>query len=164
MHHELTNHDKFLPDNGFGYAGANGFKTGYTEIADHTLVATAKRNGRQCIAVILGSVDSGYTWAASLLDQCWQQARGATTGIVPAAGRGLAVRDAEPRSTRRLHEDRGRQDAARRSASRTEECRDPRLPAGTRRRRPPRAQLAPPHHTAVGDVYREARNTRRRRC
>jgi D-alanyl-D-alanine carboxypeptidase len=64
----LTNHNKFLPDNGFGYAGANGFKTGYTQIANHTLVATADRNGRQLIAVILGSVDSGYTWAASLLD------------------------------------------------------------------------------------------------
>ena len=25
---QLTNHDKFLPDNGFGYEGANGFKTG----------------------------------------------------------------------------------------------------------------------------------------
>jgi len=82
VHHELTNHDKFLPDNGFGYDGANGFKTGYTEIADHTLVATAERDGRQCIAVILGSVDSGYTWAASLLDQCWHKPPVATTRIV----------------------------------------------------------------------------------
>jgi D-alanyl-D-alanine carboxypeptidase (penicillin-binding protein 5/6) len=82
VHHELTNHDKFLPGNGFGYPGANGFKTGWTQVADHTLVATAKRNGRQCIAVILGSVDSGYTWAASLLDRCWQQPPVATTGIV----------------------------------------------------------------------------------
>jgi D-alanyl-D-alanine carboxypeptidase (penicillin-binding protein 5/6) len=82
VHHELTNHDKFLPGNGFGYPGANGFKTGWTQVADHTLVATAKRNGRQCIAVILGSVDSGYTWAASLLDRCWQQPPVATTGLV----------------------------------------------------------------------------------
>ena len=64
----ITNHNKFLPDNGFSYAGANGFKTGFTQIANHTLVATANRNGRELIAVILGSVDSGYTWAASLLD------------------------------------------------------------------------------------------------
>jgi D-alanyl-D-alanine carboxypeptidase (penicillin-binding protein 5/6) len=64
----ITNHNKFLPDNGFGYAGANGFKTGFTQIASHTLVATANRKGRELIAVILGSVDSGYTWAASLLD------------------------------------------------------------------------------------------------
>ncbi len=79
--HQLTNHDKFLPDNGFGYEGANGFKTGYTEIAGHALVATAKRDGRQCIAVILGGTDSGYTWAASLLDQCWVKPRVVTTGV-----------------------------------------------------------------------------------
>jgi serine-type D-Ala-D-Ala carboxypeptidase (penicillin-binding protein 5/6) len=80
MHHQLDNHNKFLPDNGFGYVGANGFKTGYTEAAQHSLVATAKRGGRQCIAVILGSSDSGYTWAASLLDQCWKKPAVATTG------------------------------------------------------------------------------------
>ena len=28
VHHELTAHDKFLPDNGFGYPGANGFRPG----------------------------------------------------------------------------------------------------------------------------------------
>ena len=78
VHHTLDNHNKFLPDNGFGYAGANGFKTGYTEVAQHALVATAKRNGRQCIAVILGGSDSGYTWAASLLDKCWQKPAVAT--------------------------------------------------------------------------------------
>jgi D-alanyl-D-alanine carboxypeptidase len=80
LHHTLHNHDKFLPNNGFGYVGANGFKTGYTELAQHSLVATAKRGGRECIAVILGAVDGGYTWAASLLDQCWVKPRVATTG------------------------------------------------------------------------------------
>jgi D-alanyl-D-alanine carboxypeptidase (penicillin-binding protein 5/6) len=67
--HTLTNHNKFLPGATFGYAGANGFKTGYTQRAAHTLVATANRNGRQLIVVILGAVDGGYTWAASLLEQ-----------------------------------------------------------------------------------------------
>ena len=81
VHHQLTAHNKFLPGNGFGYAGANGFKTGYTQAADHTLVATAKRNGRQCIAVILGGTDSGYTWAASLLDECWKKPPVATTRV-----------------------------------------------------------------------------------
>ncbi len=80
--HSLTNHDKFLPGNTYGYVGANGFKTGFTDAAGHTLVATAKRGGRQCIAVILGSVDSGYTWAASLLDQCWRKPRVAPTKTV----------------------------------------------------------------------------------
>jgi D-alanyl-D-alanine carboxypeptidase (penicillin-binding protein 5/6) len=80
LHHTLHNHNKFLPDNGFNYPGANGFKTGYTEIAQHSLVATAARGGRQCIAVILGGVDSGYTWAASLLDQCWAKPKVEATG------------------------------------------------------------------------------------
>jgi D-alanyl-D-alanine carboxypeptidase (penicillin-binding protein 5/6) len=80
LHHTLHNHNKFLPGNGFGYPGANGFKTGYTEIAQHSLVATASRNGRQCIAVILGGVDGGYTWAASLLDKCWAKPAVRTTG------------------------------------------------------------------------------------
>jgi D-alanyl-D-alanine carboxypeptidase len=80
LHHTLHNHNQFLPDNGFGYVGANGFKTGYTEIAQHSLVATAKRHGRECIAVILGGVDGGYTWAASLLDQCWKKPAVETTG------------------------------------------------------------------------------------
>jgi serine-type D-Ala-D-Ala carboxypeptidase (penicillin-binding protein 5/6) len=80
LHHTLHNHNQFLPDNGFGYVGANGFKTGYTEIAQHSLVATAQRNGHQCIAVILGGVDGGYTWAASLLDKCWAKPKVEATG------------------------------------------------------------------------------------
>jgi D-alanyl-D-alanine carboxypeptidase len=67
--HTLTNHNNFLPGGTFGYRGANGFKTGFTQRAGHTLVATATRDGRQLIVVILGAVDSGYTWAASLLEQ-----------------------------------------------------------------------------------------------
>lgn len=96
VHHMLHNHNKFLPDNGFGYVGANGFKTGYTELAQHSLVATAKRNGRECIAVILGGVDGGYTWAASLLDQCWRKPRVATTGkfLPPIAVSPYAARTA----------------------------------------------------------------------
>jgi D-alanyl-D-alanine carboxypeptidase len=67
--HQLTNHNKFLPEGSYAYLGANGFKTGYTERAGHTLVATANRDGRELIVVILGSVAPGYAWAASLLDQ-----------------------------------------------------------------------------------------------
>jgi len=92
--HSLTNHDRFLPGNAYGYEGANGFKTGYTEVAGHALVATAERNGRQCIAVILGSSDSGYTWAASLLDKCWQKPKVAPTKttLPPVAVSPYAVR------------------------------------------------------------------------
>jgi D-alanyl-D-alanine carboxypeptidase len=96
--HVLTNHNKFLPNNGFGYAGANGFKTGFTAIANHTLVATAKRNGRQLIAVILGAVDSGYTWAASLLDQGFStpaNTKGNGAKLPPVAVSPYATRVAE---------------------------------------------------------------------
>jgi D-alanyl-D-alanine carboxypeptidase (penicillin-binding protein 5/6) len=67
--HHFVNHNKMLPGGGFGYLGATGFKTGFTNAANHTLVATAERNGRTLIAVILGSGDSGYYEAGSLLDQ-----------------------------------------------------------------------------------------------
>jgi D-alanyl-D-alanine carboxypeptidase (penicillin-binding protein 5/6) len=68
VHHRLINHNKMLAGGGFDYPGATGFKTGFTDRADHTLVATASRNGRNLIVVILGVPDSGYAEAASLLD------------------------------------------------------------------------------------------------
>ncbi len=67
--HHFTNHNKMLPGLGYAYPGADGFKTGYTDRAQHSLVATATRNGRTMIAVILGASDSGYPEAAALLDQ-----------------------------------------------------------------------------------------------
>ena len=53
---------------GADYLGAIGFKTGFTNRSQHTLVAAATRNGRTLIAVILGVPDAGYQEAASLLD------------------------------------------------------------------------------------------------
>jgi D-alanyl-D-alanine carboxypeptidase (penicillin-binding protein 5/6) len=64
----LINHNKFIPGSTFGYAGATGFKTGYTERAGHTIAATATRNGRTLIAVVINTYDI-YGWAAQLLDQ-----------------------------------------------------------------------------------------------
>lgn len=64
----LVNHNKLLPEGAAAYAGATGFKTGYTEQAGHTLVATASREGRTIIAVVLNTYDS-YGWAWQLLDQ-----------------------------------------------------------------------------------------------
>ena len=63
-----VNHNKMLPGAAYAYLGATGFKTGFTDRANHTLVATATRNGRTLIAVILGAADSGYSEAAALLD------------------------------------------------------------------------------------------------
>jgi serine-type D-Ala-D-Ala carboxypeptidase (penicillin-binding protein 5/6) len=50
-----------------GYPGADGVKTGWTTMAKHCLVASARRHGVHLIAVILGSDDS-YKDAGKLLD------------------------------------------------------------------------------------------------
>jgi len=68
VQHHLVNHNKMLPGGGVDYLGAVGFKTGFTNRAQHTLVAVATRNGRTLIAVVLGVPDAGYQEAASFLD------------------------------------------------------------------------------------------------
>jgi D-alanyl-D-alanine carboxypeptidase len=49
------------------YAGADGVKTGWTTMAKHCLVASARRHGVHLIAVVLGSDDS-YKDVRKLLD------------------------------------------------------------------------------------------------
>jgi D-alanyl-D-alanine carboxypeptidase len=49
------------------YRGADGVKTGWTTLAKHCLVASARRNGVHLIAVVLGSNDS-YKDVKKLLD------------------------------------------------------------------------------------------------
>jgi D-alanyl-D-alanine carboxypeptidase len=66
--HHLDNHNiKFLAE----YAGADGMKTGFTDKAQNSLVASATRNGRTLVAVLLGS-NGGEVgtrhWAETLLD------------------------------------------------------------------------------------------------
>ncbi len=68
VQHDLVNHNRMLPGGGADYPGAIGFKTGFTDHAQHTLVSVATRNGRTLIAVVLGAPDAGYAEAASLLD------------------------------------------------------------------------------------------------
>lgn len=48
---EMINHNKLLGK----IAGVDGLKTGYTEAAGYCLSATAQRNGRRIVAVIMGS-------------------------------------------------------------------------------------------------------------
>jgi D-alanyl-D-alanine carboxypeptidase (penicillin-binding protein 5/6) len=62
--HRLRNHNRFLDM----YAGANGLKTGTTELAGHTFVGSASRGGRTMLAVIFDAVDA-YASAGALLDQ-----------------------------------------------------------------------------------------------
>jgi hypothetical protein len=52
------------------YDGATGLKPGFTELANRTLVATATREDRTCIAVVLGIYDV-VGWARRLQDQCF---------------------------------------------------------------------------------------------
>lgn len=63
--HRLTNHNKLVSEH--LYSGATGFKTGFTNKAGHTLIATATRGGRTLIAVVLGTYDA-YGWATKFLD------------------------------------------------------------------------------------------------
>ena len=64
----LPNHNKIVVEGPYHYAGATGFKTGYTSMAQHSIVATATRNGRTLIAVVIGAPTLGYAEAAGLLD------------------------------------------------------------------------------------------------
>jgi D-alanyl-D-alanine carboxypeptidase (penicillin-binding protein 5/6) len=65
IQHHLTNHNKLVSEH--LYPGADGFKTGFTNKAGHTLIATATRNGRTLVAVVLDTVDA-YGWAEHFLD------------------------------------------------------------------------------------------------
>ena len=63
--HRYINHNKTLLN---GYPGANGLKTGFTDNAGRTLIASATRDGRTMIAVVFGTYDTAG-WAGALLDQ-----------------------------------------------------------------------------------------------
>jgi D-alanyl-D-alanine carboxypeptidase len=61
--HRLLNHNRLLTS----YPGATGLKTGYTEHAGNTLVASATRDGRTMLAVVLDAPDL-YGSVRSLFD------------------------------------------------------------------------------------------------
>lgn len=67
---DFVNHNKMLwPGSRFGYQGATGVKTGYTDEARQTLVASASRDGRELMAVVMKSENFGmYLDASALLD------------------------------------------------------------------------------------------------
>jgi D-alanyl-D-alanine carboxypeptidase (penicillin-binding protein 5/6) len=50
------------------YPGATGVKTGYTAGAGFCLIATAERDGRRLVAIVLGDRDEPFSDAAALLD------------------------------------------------------------------------------------------------
>ncbi|WP_027366031.1 D-alanyl-D-alanine carboxypeptidase family protein [Desulfotruncus alcoholivorax] len=66
---DFYNHNKLIWSNYYGYKGANGIKTGYTVEAGQCIIASADRNGRELIAVVLKSQGANlWSDAAMLLD------------------------------------------------------------------------------------------------
>jgi D-alanyl-D-alanine carboxypeptidase (penicillin-binding protein 5/6) len=92
----LTNHNRLLPGGSRAYPGATGLKSGFTDRAGHTLTATATRDGRSLIVVVLDTYDT-YGWAAQLFDQGFATPAAAGTGArLPAvAVRPFAQRAAD---------------------------------------------------------------------
>ncbi len=84
--HHLENHNNsFLTK----YAGADGMKTGYTNLAQNSLAASATRDGRTLVAVMLGSYGGEIgtaRWAMTLLDSAFRTPPGApgTGEVLPA--------------------------------------------------------------------------------
>ncbi len=80
------------------YAGATGVKTGYTARAGYCVVATAEREGRRLVSVVLGAPGDAFSDAAALLDfgfTAFTDHRFVTTGdpagIVSLPGGSVAV-------------------------------------------------------------------------
>ena len=73
-----TKNDVFLGQ----YDGATGLKTGGTEAAGSTLVASATRDGRTLVAVVLGVPDTA-AWAGALLDQGFSGTAAGTGETLP---------------------------------------------------------------------------------
>jgi D-alanyl-D-alanine carboxypeptidase len=72
------------------YDGVDGIKTGFDDLAGLCLVATAERDGRRAIAVVMNSNQYGED-AASLLDYAFADKRwGPVTATAPAPGRPMA--------------------------------------------------------------------------
>lgn len=63
----LFNHNKLLWSKTFGYEGATGLKTGYTVEAGQCIIASAKRDGRELIAVVLRTEGNNLWYDASKL-------------------------------------------------------------------------------------------------
>jgi D-alanyl-D-alanine carboxypeptidase (penicillin-binding protein 5/6) len=80
------------------YPGATGVKTGYTSRAGYCVVATAERDGRRLVAVVLGAPGDAFSDAAALLDHGFAAftqhvfvRAGEPNGVVSLAGGGVPV-------------------------------------------------------------------------
>ena len=80
------------------YRGATGVKTGWTAAARYCLVATAERDGRRLVAVVLGAPADAFSDAASLLNYGFAAfashtfvRKGAAVGTLPILGGSVPV-------------------------------------------------------------------------
>jgi D-alanyl-D-alanine carboxypeptidase (penicillin-binding protein 5/6) len=87
---QIQNDNRLLYD----YPGALGGKTGFTDIARHTYVGAAERNGRRLLVTILGAEIMpvrGYVQAEGLLDWGFAQPAGTTVGHLVGPGEADAM-------------------------------------------------------------------------
>jgi serine-type D-Ala-D-Ala carboxypeptidase (penicillin-binding protein 5/6) len=80
------------------YPGATGVKTGYTSKAGYCVVATAERDGRRLVAVVLGAPGDAFSDAASLMDYGFAAftqhtfvTQGSPSGVVTLPGGSVPV-------------------------------------------------------------------------
>jgi len=90
----------------YNYPGAMGGKTGYTDLARHTYVGAAERNGRRLVVTLLGAEYlplRGWQQGAALLDWGFAQPRDASVGklVEPEGADGAGTADTESTSAER---------------------------------------------------------------
>lgn len=80
------------------YPGATGVKTGYTSKAGYCVVATAERDGRRLVAIVLGAPGDAFSDAAALMDYGFTAftqhtfvTRGEPRGVVTLRGGSVPV-------------------------------------------------------------------------
>ena len=86
----------------FEYPGAFGGKTGFTDIARHTFVGAAERDGRRLVVAVLGAeIRPVRAWqqTASLLDWGFALARDVSVGHLVAPGEAEKLMEAPPSAT-----------------------------------------------------------------
>ncbi|MGW0504499.1 D-alanyl-D-alanine carboxypeptidase family protein [Micromonospora sp. NPDC003241] len=84
----------------YHYPGALGGKTGYTDLARHTYVGAAERNGRRLVVTLLGAdvVDKrGWEQGAALLDWGFALPRDASVGVLVSPGAATSAVPSAPR-------------------------------------------------------------------
>ncbi|NYH40647.1 D-alanyl-D-alanine carboxypeptidase (penicillin-binding protein 5/6) [Micromonospora jinlongensis] len=92
---EIQNENQLI----YRYPGALGGKTGFTDLARHTYVGAAERDGRRLVVTLLGAESTpmrGWEQGAALLDWGFALPRGASVGRLVEPGELTATPSAAP--------------------------------------------------------------------